>query len=186
MRGTVVVILLMVVSRILCANDTELNLYRPLTETTKHPFLTVLEQKSGKCLKQSQLLVREDAWRCVANGKTYDPCFVQRFGAHLNAICPESPWSSRGVHITVDSPLDNSQHNTLDMSRTLPWAIELTNGEKCKAVESGERYDALPVHYRCDKEAVLIGHVQRCSTTWKILQHNANGVTTVEIDKAWF
>lgn len=44
-------------------------------------------------------------------------------------------------------------------SRTYPWAIELTNGEKCQAVESGESYDGLPLRYRCSGQTTLIAAV---------------------------
>lgn len=170
----------------LLAEDTELNLYRPLTEGTKNLPLTVSAKKMGECRIQSQLIKREDAWRCVAEGKIYDPCFVQRFGSHLEAVCPESPWSTQGIQITVATPLDNSKHEALDMSRGYPWAIELSNGEKCQAIETKETYDGLPVRYSCNHESTLIGHVQRCENTWKMLHHASNGVETVQIKKAWF
>ncbi len=168
------------------AGDTELSLYRPLTETDTHPAVERVIKKNGQCLTQSERIKREDAWHCEAEGIVYDPCFVAPYGSHLEAICPESPWSHQGVQISVASPLDNSNHQTLDMSRTYPWAIELTNGEKCEAVVTTKEYDGLPVRYRCEKQSELIGHVQRCNSTWKILQHAANGVDTVEIAKAWF
>ena len=173
-------------STLLFAEDTELSLYRPLTETSNHSPLVIAEKKHGDCSQQSQRIKREDAWRCVAEGKSYDPCFVPRFGSHLDAVCPESPWSSRGIQITVQSPLDNSQHETLDMSQTYPWAIELASGEKCQADESAELYDNLPIRYRCDQNTVLIGHVQRCDSPWKMLQRKSDGVVTVEIARAWF
>lgn len=186
MRREVIWFLAIAWSAPLVAEDTQLSFYQPLTETANQVPFTIAAKKLGECHQQSQLIKREDAWRCIAEGKTYDPCFVQRFGSHLNAVCPESPWSSQGVQITVASALDNSQHETLDMSRTFPWAVELANGEKCQAVETSEQYDNLPVRYRCEKQTTLIGHVQRCENTWKMLQHAANGVETVQIKRAWF
>ena len=186
MRREVICFLAVLWSAPLLAEDTELNFYRPMTEGAEQTPLQIVAYKRGECSMQSQLIKREDAWRCVAEGKTYDPCFVQRFGSHLNAVCSESPWSTQGVQITVANPLDNSQHETLDMSRAYPWAVELINGEKCQAIETSESYDGLPVRYRCEKQATLIGHVQRCENTWKMLQHAANGVETVELKKAWF
>ena len=170
----------------LFANDTLLQFYRPYTETTHHPAAVIVAKKAGECWQQSQRIVREDAWRCSAEGKNYDPCFVKPFGDHLNAICPESPWTANSVQITVNTPLDNSNHATLDMSRGYPWAIELANGVKCQATDSGESYDDLPVRYRCNEQSVLFGHIQRCAVAWKMLQHNASGTSTVVIEKVWF
>lgn len=168
------------------ADDTELYLYRPFTDTKKHLPMVIADKKSGECWQQSQLIKREDAWRCIAAGKVYDPCFVQPFGSHLEAACPASPWSSSAVQVSVATALDNKQHQALDMSRTFPWAIELTTGDKCHAIDSNEQYDGLAVHYRCDGNKELIGDLQRCSSVWKVLQHAATGIKTVTIAKAWF
>ena len=177
---------LMMCSTVLFAKDTELRLYRPLTKTEHHAFATIVEKKFGECWQQSHLNKREDAWRCIAEKVVYDPCFVQRFGSHLNAICIASPWSKKALQITVAEPLDNGQHAMLDMSKTYPWALELTNGETCKAIESTDVFDGLPVRYRCSNHSELIGHVQRCNASWKMLQHSDKGVTTIDISKAWF
>lgn len=166
------------------AEDTILHLYHPLTP--KDPTTVVTAKKFGECWQQSQLIKREDAWRCIADGQIHDPCFVQPYGSHLEALCPESPWAKRGVQITVSSPLDNKQHETLDMSRTYPWAVELTNEEKCQAILTNEQYDNSPVRYHCEKNTVLIGHLQRCTGVWKILQREGNQVNMVKIKKAWF
>lgn len=171
---------------LLFAEDTELRLYRPFTETPTQLPTVIAEKKNGECWQQAHRIKREDAWRCRAEGKVYDPCFVQRFSAHLDAFCPKSPWSNTGIQIMVNTPLDNAKHERLDMSQTYPWAVELTSGEQCLSVDSQDTYDGLPVHYRCNKQGALIGHVQRCSSMWKMLQHNQQGVTTVEITRAWF
>ena len=186
MRREVVWFFTILYSTVLFAEDTELRLYRPLTETTSQPRVEMTEKKTGECWQQSQRIKREDAWRCIADGESYDPCFVQRFGSHSKAICLNSPWSTRGVEVMVATPLDNRQHEALDMSQTYPWAIELSSGEKCQSIESTESFDGLPVRYSCDRNTVLIGHVQRCNSRWKILQHSTGGITTVEIAKAWF
>ncbi len=168
------------------AMDTDLRFYRPLTDTTKQVPVMIVAKKTGECGQQSHLIKREDAWRCVAEGKVYDPCFVQPFGSYVEAVCLESPWSNQAVQITVGAPLDNKQHETLDMSRTFPWALELSHGEKCQAIESSEQYDGLPVHYHCEGNTELIGHVQRCNSMWKMLQHAPSGVEAVPIERAWF
>ena len=186
MRLEVVWFLLILWSTLLFAEDTELSFYRPMTVTSKQPSVEITSKTSGECWQQSQRIKREDAWRCIAQGKTYDPCFVKPFGSHLDAICPESPWATRAIQIDVSSPLDNSHHVILDMSQAFPWAIVLANGDKCYSIESTELYDDLPVRYRCDKNKQLIGNIQRCNTTWKMLQRNAEGVSTVDIARAWF
>ena len=186
MRRKVTWFFAILISTPLMAQETDLRLYRPFTETTKQLPITTISKLIGKCNAQSILIQREDAWRCMADEKVYDPCFVQPFGSHLKALCIESPWSNKGIEMTVTIPLDNNQHEHLDMSRTYPWAVELIGGEKCHAIEEHESDDGLPVRYQCEGQSTLIGHVQRCQNTWKILQHSARGGETVEIDRAWF
>ena len=186
MRRVVVLIFAILGSFCLFAEDTELKLYRPFGDSVQQAPLVIKEVISGQCWQQSQRIKREDAWRCVAEGKVYDPCFVKQFGSHTQALCPHSPWVGDSVQINLSTPVDNSQHAQLDMSRALPWAIELTTGEKCQAIDEGGIYEGLPIRYQCDSQTVLIGHVQRCKATWSILQHRTEGLSTATVARAWF
>lgn len=168
------------------AAETEFRLYRPLTESTFQPEVKITSKVSGECWQQSQRIKREDAWHCIANNKEYDPCFVKPFGSKREAICIQYPWSTEGTLIIVSSVLDNTQHIPLDMSKAFPWAVVLTNGSTCYAIDSKRLDDEMPVRYRCDEKTVLIGDIQRCNNPWKTLQHDSAGYTTVTIAKAWF
>ena len=76
----IILLLIVIINSSLFAADTELQLYRPFTETTKQAPLKIVQQKIGECIQQSKLIVREDAWRCVTESDTYDPCFVKPYG----------------------------------------------------------------------------------------------------------
>lgn len=182
LRG-VLVIFAIFISFCSFAEDTELKLYRPFGDDTS---VVIKERVAGQCIQQSQRIKREDAWRCLAEGKVYDPCFVKTYGSHQEAVCPQSPWVGDSVQINLSSPIDNSQHIVLDMSEAFPWAVELSTGEKCQAVDEGEVYDGLQVHYQCNSQTVLIGKVQRCEAKWSVLQRTPKGVTTALVTKAWF
>lgn len=170
----------------IAANDTILKLYRPYGDVENQVAPQVKNTLRGECYSQSKLIVREDAWRCMVNGIAYDPCFVKAGANRTQALCPQSPWVGDSVQIMVKLPLDNEQNKTLDMSRTYPWAIELTNGERCQAINSGKTYDQMPVRYKCGKKNYLVGHLQRCKAIWSILEKTPTGVVTVELSKAWF
>ena len=186
MLQTVLCVVLFFCSFVALAEDTVLKLYRPYGDTTDQASPVIKSTLSGQCHAQSQLIVREDAWRCEAGDKVYDPCFVKAGANRTQAVCPQSPWVSDSVAIVVKTPLDNEQNTTLDMSRTFPWAIELTNGERCQAVASSEVYDEMPVHYRCANHNVLIGYLQRCKSVWSMLERKPEGVVTAELVRAWF
>lgn len=185
-------ILVRLISGFLCMwpiilyGDTALFFFRPFAESQHHPALNVQRTLRGLCREQSHAIKREDAWRCYADGKVYDPCFVKQYGSQEEAVCAESPWSEKGIKIALEYPVDNATHKTLDMSRTLPWAIELQNGERCLPHDSDEVIDGLAIRYKCNNEALLIGHLQRCKTTWSMLEHKSGRSNTVEIANAWF
>ena len=171
----------------LYAMSTQLNLYRPFADSNKHVHPVIASIKTGHCSQMSKRIIRKDAWNCTTeDGQTYDPCFSKRFGVNTTVVCPESPWSARSVEIRLNVPIDNHYEESLDMSRTLPWAIELKSGERCLSVDSNQYFEDLPVHFQCHKNSVLIGEPHRCKEVWTIIRHDEKGVSVVEIDRAWF
>jgi len=183
----IITIFAVIHSAISFAHDTELSLYRPFAETTTHRPVTIELTQHGVCRPQSQRVVREDAWHCVSDeGKTYDPCFSKRFGSNTTVICPESPWSGKSIQLILAQPLDEKHQVSLDMSSTLPWAIELASGERCLSIESSQYFDQLPVHYQCASGVVLTGNVNRCANVWTILKYDSTGVSLSDVAKVWF
>ena len=69
------------------ADDTVLKLFRPYGDITNQVVPQVKKTLMGECYSQSQLIEREDAWRCLAGGKTYDPCFVKAGPNRTEALC---------------------------------------------------------------------------------------------------
>lgn len=168
------------------AGETVLKLYRPFGDTIDQVAPTVFTTVHGQCYSQSELVVREDAWRCQADGKWYDPCFVKISGKSSEVICPESPWVGKSVRILVDGALNNENNVSLDMSTAYPWAVELMDGEKCQAINSQEAYEGLFVRYRCSNDAFLVGELHRCKTEWSILEKSSKGIETVQLSRVWF
>lgn len=183
MLRTVVAIFIILGSFGVLADDTELKFYRPFVNSMQ---FMIKEKKAGECWQQSQRIQREDAWRCVAEGKTYDPCFINPHGSRKEAICPDSPWVNNALMLNLTTPVDNSQHLPLDMSKAYPWALELSTGEKCLAIDEGQIYDGLQIYYQCERSSVLFGRLQRCEARWSMLQRKVEGVSTASVIMAWF
>lgn len=186
MLQRVLFVLLSAASLSAIAAETVLKLYRPFGEAVEQVSPVPTVELAGICIGQSQLILREDAWRCQVDNTVFDPCFIKAGAQQQQLICPKSPWTSEGVAIHVATPLDNEQHIGLDMSRTWPWAIELSNGDYCQAVSATQTFDSMPVRYQCSNDNVLIGHLQRCKAPWSMLEKTAAGVITAELTKAWF
>lgn len=179
---------LMVVAFGVRANETELKLYRPFGDPATHQDAIIIHSHSnGECFQQSRRLVRENAWRCIANDQVYDPCFVNENSAFNQVVCPQSPWDGQALKIKLPAPLDSTANKPLDMSKAYPWAIELTSGERCLAVDEESKIDGQPVHYHCNGEGLLFGHLQRCKAMWSMLRRQASGeIDTAELARAWF
>lgn len=186
MRQRVLLIVLCFCSFLVNAEDTVLKLYRPFGDVSEQIIPVVKAHLTGQCDTQSHLLLREDTWRCFADGTVYDPCFAKSGAAQTKVLCPQSPWTEVSVEIEVSSPLVSEHHVSLDMSRALPWGIELVNGAHCLAVGAGEQYDSMPVRYRCSNQGLLIGYLQRCKALWSMLEKTPDGVVTAEFKKVWF
>lgn len=187
MRLAVVTMFVCLVSMSVNADDTELKFFRPFGEVNPQVPLIVREHHAGQCWQQSRHIKREDAWRCMADGKIYDPCFIRQYGNQKQALCPQSPWDGSSTQLDLSAPVDNIRHVQLDMSQTYPWGVELQHGEKCLALDEGKMFDGMPVRYQCNNQTLIFGHLQRCKMPWTILQRDSGGqVETVTIKKAWF
>lgn len=186
MGRQVVVFLLVGFVTSIFAQETELHYYRPFIVSSKQSSLRIASEQEGTCLQQSQLILREDAWRCVAQGQIYDPCFKKPFSKHQEVLCVENPWSLEAIKVKLPAVINNKLHQRLDVSTALPWALELTDGEKCYAAMSVERYDGLEAHYICNDKSMLYGDLHRCSNLWTVLKKEHVGLSMVNIAKAWF
>ncbi len=183
MLRSVVLTLMIICPFLVVAEETELKFYRPFLNETQ---VEIEKKVAGECWQQSERIKREDAWRCQAEGKIFDPCFIKPQSSPKEAICPQSPWTKNALLINLTTPVDNSLHSALDMAEAYPWAVELTTGEKCQAIDKGEIFDGLDVHYLCNNQTTLIGRVQRCKSEWSMLHRTANNVTTALLSRAWF
>lgn len=168
------------------AQDTVLKLYRPFGDVVDQTPATVKKILPGECIEPSSLVVREDAWRCMAANNVLDPCFVKTIAKNTTVICPPSPWIGDSIQIQVTAMPDHNPQQSLDMSRHFPWAVELTNGDRCQAIEPKETIDSMPIRYRCNNHKVLIGNLQRCKPVWSMLEKTPEGLSNVEMSRAWF
>jgi eukaryotic-like serine/threonine-protein kinase len=134
----------------------------PTSESTQviefHPAGVPTQELSGSCWSVSDVLNRDDAWRCTAGDIIYDPCF-------------SIPGDSQAV-VCYSTPLDESTGFKLDLTDPLPargtplsfksaWVVELADGTKCvfmtgaTTVFEGER-----VNYSCSDGGYILGELQ--------------------------
>lgn len=165
--------------------ETELNLYRPFIRLDEG-LLRISQTVEGKCLKASEKIVRPNAWRCQSHDKILDPCFINASTDKKQMICPRSPWQSTAVLLKAESLTSISLHAPVDMSKNLPWALELEGGLRCLRSTQSGYIDNLPVNYQCQNHYQLIGGIHRCKEQWTSLLANQQEINEVAIKKVWF
>ena len=142
--------------------DTSTFTPNPTDESTQviefHPAGVPTQERAGSCWSVSDVLNRDDAWRCAAGDFIYDPCF-------------SIPGDSQAV-VCYSNPLDESTGFKLDLTDPLPargiplsfksaWVVELADGTKCvfmtgaTTVFEGER-----VNYSCSDGWYILGDLQ--------------------------
>ena len=142
--------------------DTSAFTPNPTNESTQviefHPAGVPTQERAGSCWSVSDVLNRDDAWRCTAGDYIYDPCF-------------SIPGDSQAV-VCYSNPLDESTGFKLDLTDPLPargiplsfksaWVVELADGTKCvfmtgaTTVFEGER-----VNYSCSDGWYILGDLQ--------------------------
>lgn len=165
------------------ADFTEPRLYQPYTHAPYQKEIQISKTLHGHCTLQSKTDKRTDAWHCTAKGKSYDPCFKHKYVNKHELVCPKSPWSKKAVRILTTDYLDSQKNQHLDMSRTTPWAMELTDGTHCIAISPDQQSS---YQYKCQHQQYLSGKLFRCKGTWQMYKKTKDDIKMAEIKRAWF
>lgn len=96
--------------------------------------------QSGSCFSASAITGRAHAWRCVAQGVTYDPCFSGPIASN-QVVCPSlnvahglpETEPTMGVRITLQAKLGTHARGP----QTPPWWIVLRDGTPCQLNPNG-------------------------------------------------
>jgi hypothetical protein len=125
---------------------TEIKLFVPwLPNGTLNPSVTVRGREmftgnpnlASDCQSGSISTQRPDAWRCG----TADPCFAPTLFSATEVACSIAPWDNDAVILMLSRPLPGPEQcrmtptdcpRQLDLD-SLPWAVELANGARCRA-----------------------------------------------------
>ena len=173
----------LVLSAFSYADYTEPRLYQPYSHAFYQKDLKIYQTLNGHCKSQSSKDKRTDAWHCTSEGKHFDPCFKHKYVNKHELVCPVSPWSHKATRIFTNDVLDSKKNKHLNMSKTSPWAMELTDGTHCVAISPASH---LPYKYKCQNHQYLSGNLLRCKGTWQIYRKDEEGTQIAEVKRAWF
>lgn len=155
--------------------------------------LRVARRASGGCT-YSSVLAAPEAYRCGAAAVIYDPCL----GYPPRLMCVESPWTQEAVQLHVATPIHPPPTRSLaEVLKTRPWALELSNGERCVSV-AGATFvvTGARANYECSRTtgfnggtgAWLIGVPDRTQQPWEVtfLAERDSATTQIAVRVAWF
>jgi hypothetical protein len=116
------------------------------------------QERSGSCWSVSDMLNRDDAWRCTAGNFIYDPCFSIS-GSSQAVICDTSPLSDRtGFKLNLTEPLPG--RGTVSPVKSA-WAFELADGTICTFLGGATAaFEGKRINYSCSDGWYILGELQ--------------------------
>jgi hypothetical protein len=153
--------------------------------------LTVTQQASGKCFARSaSSAARPDAWRCSAGNSIMDPCYQRIMGDEKQLACPvDGPWSGKVVLLTLTQPLPEDSHKEASRDATLPWALELADGQHCSLFTGATAPVAgMRINYGCPGGFIVVGDINRSQPVWSVFfqEEKSSVLEQVDVAVAWF
>lgn len=169
---------------------TNLTYMRPWDGDVLSPRLHVAGTYPGDC--QPTIISSDpEAIRCFpSNHIILDPCWLAESGdpdreGYL-AACPDSPWGDSVTLVrTSVRPVQSSKETT--PIGTIPWALELENGQRCLLIGGASVTVAgMLLNYQCEN-GYAAGDPNRTEKVWTALytKEGDDQVTRQAIREAW-
>jgi hypothetical protein len=169
---------------------TEIKMFEPWNPHGLSVGIAVQQKLSGKCFAESAASpTRPDAWRCSGGNAIQDPCYMQVMGDQKQLACAREPWSANVNLFTLEGSLPSADKTAVQKDDSLPWALELADGEKCTLMTGGTYMMAgLRANYGCIGGRDLFGDIDRSQPTWRIFSHTDKSIALTQnaIRVAWY
>jgi hypothetical protein len=151
--------------------------------------------KTGLCWTRSNIpFARKDVWRCMADNKVMDPCFVA--GDRETIICGANPATGEdGFKLDLTTPLPEMTYELGPGTPNLTWMLETGDGTLFQfATGAAGSVEGKRIHYVSKKSSVVIIGDLQPGKVWQaqkaILKRSKNEVSIqktelVEIRRLW-
>ena len=172
-------------------NRTQIKLLTPFDRGALRVAMAVTEKVEGSCFAPSAASPsRPDAWRCHAGNAIHDPCYQSIPGDGQQVACPVGgPWSGDVILLTLTQPLPTEPRKEVSRDDTLPWALELVNGQRCTLFTGATAPIAgMRINYGCPGGSIVVGNIDRSQPLWRVFFQGANSIALEQTDVvvAWF
>lgn len=186
--------------------STDVRIFAPLKRN-----LTITDRLGGICKPSYIAMVARGVMQCWESSNVYyDPCYLTRDQDSLPAserefVCINAPWSDEAVAFSLWSvaPLGSLAREPVPLEQATPWALELSNEERCVRRTARNEYVLLnlPVTYYCSRTGapivdsrhsagvsnVVLGDLSRSEPLWtaQYLALGSNEIVEVGVIRAW-
>ena len=172
-------------------NRTRIKMFTPFGPAGLSVGMAVTEKTSGRCFARSAAsATRPDAWRCSAGNAVMDPCYQRIMGDEKQLACPVGgPWGANAVLLTLTEPLPADHFKEVNRDSTLPWALELANGQRCSLFTGATAPVAgMRINYGCPGGFTVVGDVDRSQPVWRVFFQGEKSIALEQVDVAvaWF
>ena len=170
---------------------TQIKLLTPFVPAGLSMGMAVTEKVNGACFAESAASsTRPDAWRCTSGNGILDPCYQRILGDEKQLACPVGgPWPANVVLLTLTKPLPTEPRKETRREDTLPWAIELTNGQRCTLFTGAMPPVAgMRINYGCPGGFQVVGDIDRSQPLWRVFFQGEKSIALEQIDVAvaWY
>jgi hypothetical protein len=170
---------------------TQIKLLTPFGPAGLSIGMAVTEKVSGSCFTGSIASpTRPDAWRCSSGNGILDPCYQRILGDEKQLACPVGgPLPANVVMLTLSQPLPSEPRKEVSRESTLPWALELANGQRCTMFTGATAPVAgMRINYGCPGGFQAVGDIDRSQPVWRVLFQGEKSIALEQVDiaVAWF
>lgn len=172
------------------ATATNIQTFHPFGAQGVNPSLKVANQVSGYCWSPSVANGRQNTWRCMAGNAVLDPCFSDNAAQEKRLVCVKSPTDTSVTLLQLTKPLPKAKDRNFNIKKTMPWAIELTDGNFCTYMTGGTTVVMNKrMNYGCNNGGYLFGDIARKGHVWQTYfsqQGTKDDMKLVPIKTAWY
>ena len=170
---------------------TQIKLLTPFGPAGLSIGMAVTEKVNGSCFTSSNASAsRPDAWRCSSGSGILDPCYQRILGDEKQLACPVGgPWPANVVLLTLTQPLPSEPRKEISRADTLPWALELANGQRCTLMTGAMPPVAgMRINYGCPGGFQVVGDIDRAGPVWRVFFQGEKSIALEQVDVAvaWF
>jgi len=170
---------------------TQVKLLTPFGPAGLSIGMAVTERVNGTCFAASAASSsRPDAWRCSAGNGILDPCYQRILGDEKQLACPVGgPWPANVVLLTLTQALPSEPRKETNRADTLPWALELANGQRCTLMTGAMPPVAgMRINYGCPGGFQVVGDIDRSQPVWRVFSQGEKSIALEQVDVAvaWY